>query len=630
MKRVLPLWIAMLSAGLAHAQLLEMEVRPASARSTIPVFRDYPDDAALIVTSSLNGLRFDSNVGVVADLSTPNEGEYRIMVRPWRQTITVTMAGYRQARFTIPASQARDVLYFTVEPVKSDAVALIPVNVRVNGHPDAVLFIDGQQVDLSRSIPMEAGTHLVRVEKLGFLTIEREIAVSMDRNFFEFDLQRVSQRRVVVRTNPAGARIRINGIERTETTPVDFFQFPGEYGLELTLSGYRTVNTQMEVTSTGANEFAFNLSRIAGDLTLRVSPANARIYINEAEVTGQRLIAMNPGTHVLRAQANGHDTYQTQFEMQEGTPLTLDVALKPHTGSARFTIRPIDARTVLYGPNGSLVQEWSGSNIVENLPVGRYRYVVRLPGSADHDGELFITRDEEQDVLHSFNTPVTVAPSIPVAIPVQTPLAATEPQPSATEDRCGTPVTDSDGNAYRTIRIGGQCWMAENLRTDRYRDGSIIPNVTQSGQWAVLTSGAWSHYENRTTYQVGANGKLYNWHATSDPRQLCPAGWRMPTDAEWNLMNQVLGEEAGHRLKATSGWNGGGNGSNSSGFNATSAGMRSAQGQFRFTGTGTGFWTSSQNDASTARARVLGNASRALGRSNDAKNAGYSVRCVMD
>ena len=429
--------------GSAHAQLLEMVVTPTTGSGTIPVFRDYPDDAALIISSSLTGLRFESNVGIVADQSAPNEGVYRIIVRPWRQTITVNMAGYRQARFTIPASQPRAVQYYNVEPVKSDAVALIPVNVRVNGHPDAVVFIDGQQVDLSRSIPMEAGTHTVRVEKLGFLTLEREITVTLARNFFEFDLQRVSQQRVVLRTNPAGARIRINGIERNETTPFDFFQFPGEYGLELSLPGYRTVATQMVISTGGNNDFEYSLSRIAGDLTINVTPANARVFVDEVEVTDTRILPLNPGIHVLRAQANGHDTYQTQFEMQEGTPLTLDVALKPHTGSARFTIRPIESRTVLYGPTGSVVQEWSGSNILEDLPVGRYRYVARLQGSPDHVGEVFITRNEEQDVSYNFGASAEI-PANPV-----TPTASV----SATK---ATLRLEADVDAE--IYIGGQSY----------------------------------------------------------------------------------------------------------------------------------------------------------------------------
>jgi hypothetical protein len=400
--------LALLSVPAVHAQLLEMEVKPTTGSGTVPVFRDHPDDAAIIVNSSLTGLRFDSNVGVVADLSSPNEGVYRIIVKPWRQTITVTMSGYRQARFTIPASEPRSVLYYNVEPVKSDAGALIPVTIRVN-QADAAVFIDAQQVDITKTIPLEAGTHQIRIEKVGFLTIDQPIEVSTDRPFQEFTMQRLTQRKVVIRTAPAGARIRINGIERAETTPIDFFMFPGEYGLELTLPGYRTLNVPLTVQNAEGNEFSFTMNRIAGDLTLSVTPSTARTFIDEIEVTGRTVIPLSPGLHTIRVQANGYDTYQSTFTMVEGTPLTLPITLTAHTGSARFTIRPIDARITLYNSSNMVVRQWTGSNLIDGLPVGVYRFTAQLQGYVDQSQQVIITRDEEQDVLFTFTDAMSVA-----------------------------------------------------------------------------------------------------------------------------------------------------------------------------------------------------------------------------
>jgi hypothetical protein len=373
------------------------------------------------VNSSLSSLKFESNLNVVADLSLPNEGVYRIIVRPFRQTITVSMAGFRQARFTIPASQPRAVMYYTVEPVKSDSETLIPVTLRVN-QSDAAVFIDGQQVDITKTIPIESGTHQIRIEKIGFQTIDQPIQISSESPFHEFTMQRLIQRRVVIRSTPAGARIRINGIERSEPTPVDFFLFPGEYGLELNLPGYRSLFVPMNVVNDVGNDFSFALNRISGDLTLSITPSNARVFVDELEVTGERVIPLDPGDHTLRVQASGHDVYQTRFEMKEGTPLSLSVALRPHTGSVRFTIRPIEVQTVLYNPDGSIAKEWSGSNILENLPVGRYRYVMRLQGSADHTGEVDITRDDEQLVSHSFGgASVSNVATTPVVAPAPAP-----------------------------------------------------------------------------------------------------------------------------------------------------------------------------------------------------------------
>jgi len=477
MRRLILLLLALMSVPQIHAQLLEMEVKPSSGSGTVPVFRDHPDDAAIIVNSSLTGLRFDSNVGVVADLSSPNEGVYRIIVKPWRQTITVTASGYRQARFTIPASEPRSVLYYNVEPVKGDAGALIPVTIRVN-QADASVFIDAQQVDISKTIPLEAGTHQIRIEKTGFLTIEQPIEVSTERPFQEFTMQRLTQRKVVIRTTPAGARIRINGIERSETTPIDFFMFPGEYGLELTLPGYRTLNVPLTVQNGDANEFSYMLNRIAGDLTLVINPSNARVYIDEIEVTGRNVIPLSPGLHTIRAQANGYDVYQSTFTMVEGTPLALPITLTPHTGSARFTIRPIDARVTLYNSSNAIVRQWTGSNLIEGLPVGAYRFTVQLQGYVDQTQQVIITRDEEQDVLFTFTDAMSVAN-----------IQKTAEQLRQEE------LARQQAEARRLEQQRRADQAAERKRAEQYRDGF---------QFSLFTGGLDNvNYENNVDYTIG-------------------------------------------------------------------------------------------------------------------------------
>ncbi|MBN2541540.1 fibrobacter succinogenes major paralogous domain-containing protein [bacterium] len=99
---------------------------------------------------------------------------------------------------------------------------------------------------------------------------------------------------------------------------------------------------------------------------------------------------------------------------------------------------------------------------------------------------------------------------------------------------CGTCV-DIDGNTYETIWIGSQCWMAENLKVTHYRDSTPIPNVTDGGTWSGLTTGAYCEYDNDTS-NVPTYGRLYDWYAVDDPRGLAPAGWHVPTDAEWQTL----------------------------------------------------------------------------------------------
>ena len=115
-------------------------------------------------------------------------------------------------------------------------------------------------------------------------------------------------------------------------------------------------------------------------------------------------------------------------------------------------------------------------------------------------------------------------------------------------------MTDQEGNEYKTITIGTQTWMSENLRTTKYRDGSEIPNVTDSTEWIELTTGACCNYNNTTNADtIATYGRLYNWYAVNDARKIAPTGWHVPTDAEWTTLIAFLGGEdiASGKMKET-------------------------------------------------------------------------------
>jgi uncharacterized protein (TIGR02145 family) len=107
-------------------------------------------------------------------------------------------------------------------------------------------------------------------------------------------------------------------------------------------------------------------------------------------------------------------------------------------------------------------------------------------------------------------------------------------------DPCFGSVTDIDGNTYTTKVIGTQKWMVENLRTTKYQNGDDILHITDDIQWWNPPIGAWCWYDNNELYE-DPYGKLYNWYAVADTRNVCPAGWHVPTDAEWKTLEKYLG-----------------------------------------------------------------------------------------
>jgi uncharacterized protein (TIGR02145 family) len=114
-------------------------------------------------------------------------------------------------------------------------------------------------------------------------------------------------------------------------------------------------------------------------------------------------------------------------------------------------------------------------------------------------------------------------------------------------------IIDIDGNLYPTVIIGTQEWMAQNLKVSHYRNGDVIPNVTDDEAWSALTTGAYCWYTNNEAYFDPLYGKLYNWYAVNDSRNLCPSGWHIPSDAESTTLTNFLGGQslAGAKLKET-------------------------------------------------------------------------------
>ena len=203
-------------------------------------------------------------------------------------------------------------------------------------------------------------------------------------------------------------------------------------------------------------------------------------------------------------------------------------------------------------------------------------------------------------------------------------------------------LVDIDGNVYKTVKIGSQLWMAENLKVTRYRNGEVIPNVTDYGQWENLSTGARCAYNNDDG-NVATYGLLYNWYAVNDPRGLAPSGWRVPTDADWKKLEMYLGmskrdandegfreSPVGDKLKATSGWDDNGNGNNESGFTALPGGYRVDHGTFDGIGSNGGWWSSTELSSTHAWYRGLDYNDSDVLRYYFSKHNGFSVRCVRD
>ena len=214
-------------------------------------------------------------------------------------------------------------------------------------------------------------------------------------------------------------------------------------------------------------------------------------------------------------------------------------------------------------------------------------------------------------------------------------------------DKTYDTVKDIDGNEYKTITIGTQTWMAENLRVTHYRNGDLIPNVKDDNLWGKQTQGAYCYYRNAANPDsIATYGYLYNGYCFLDPRGLAPEGWHVPTDAEWytlvtfvdggdGVLNEYSSSIAGGRMKeiGTLHWDFPNRfADNSSGFTAISGGWRQTyQGIFQFKGYGAQYWTTTAYYQQIFfHGWGMGTDFASVGRNGFQVTDGISVRCVKD
>lgn len=200
----------------------------------------------------------------------------------------------------------------------------------------------------------------------------------------------------------------------------------------------------------------------------------------------------------------------------------------------------------------------------------------------------------------------------------------------------------------QTVTIGSQIWTTKNLEVTTYRDGTLIPQVSDPTAWRNLTTGAWCYYNNDTANGT-TYGKLYNWYAVAGifnaaslsdvtlRKKLAPTGYHVSTDAEWTTLTTSLGGEtvAGGKMKetGTTHWtNPNTAATNSSGFTALPGGARGdgAAGGDSDIGAYGFWWSSSEVGVTNAWSRDIGNYGGAAFRSYPKKHYGFSVRCLKD
>lgn len=193
-------------------------------------------------------------------------------------------------------------------------------------------------------------------------------------------------------------------------------------------------------------------------------------------------------------------------------------------------------------------------------------------------------------------------------------------------------VKDSEGNTYKTVKIGSQTWMAEDLRATKLNTGLALDEIQGDLEWSETSDPAYCWYNNDPSDGGGKYGVLYNFYAVETGR-LCPSGWKVPSRADWNQLMDYLADNGyddkqGHALKATSGWHDKGSGKDSYGFKAVPSGYRTQSGPFVFRGEQVYMWSSSKRYGSKSWCRSFYFVYDHTLENDAFRTSGMVVRCI--
>jgi uncharacterized protein (TIGR02145 family) len=213
----------------------------------------------------------------------------------------------------------------------------------------------------------------------------------------------------------------------------------------------------------------------------------------------------------------------------------------------------------------------------------------------------------------------------------QTSTKTTQAKPKSGSTTTAKPEPEKKAKDEGTVRIDTQTWAIANLNVSTFRNGDSIPEARTNKEWvAAGESGkpAWCYYNNDPA-SGPKYGKLYNWYAVNDPRGLAPEGWTLPGDADWSALSHFLGGQAaaGTKMKTTSGWTEGYNGTNESGFTGFPSGYRVENGSFVNLGSIGTWWSTNESKTLEASDHYLARSS-SLTRGSNPKQRGESVRCL--
>ncbi len=329
--------------------------------------------AGLAILSDMEGLSFQAYNGIVKKNSEP--GKDFLFLSPTERVVEVYKSGYEPLKIILNdyGIKLKSGTTWQIKITGDKKLDLIPIIIKTD-KKDAKIFIDFELKGTDKAQHVAEGSHILHIEKDGYVPIVDSIDVSINNIYFEYKLTKIELVNVQFNSNPTNAKIFINDKEKGKTNLV-YKLLPGKYKIKVVKLGYLNFEKEIEVLPTKKN-FTFKLIKNLSLLRISVLPKEAKVELNGREYFDIGLIELQPGTYNIAISNNGYRTISESIILEAGMDTTKAYYMQPERGGISFTIKPVSAEIIL-SKDGKDIQKWNGSKEIQNLPIGQYQLTCK-------------------------------------------------------------------------------------------------------------------------------------------------------------------------------------------------------------------------------------------------------------